>query len=108
MTPRGYSSLKHAYPVLTSRNWRYEFLKPRSPVSRPDGTRDRQGLPIGLEPTDGNEEALFVGRAPWPAADAHVGPAEDTRNRPTFGVFNGVVYPNFRQLVIAGFSEPSW
>jgi hypothetical protein len=37
-----------------------------------------------------NEEALFVGRAPWPAADAHVGPAEDTRNRPTECIFNEV------------------
>jgi hypothetical protein len=51
---------------------------------------------MGLWPTDGNEEALFVGRAPWPAADAHVGPAEDTRNRPTDSVFNGVVHANFR------------
>jgi len=34
---------------------------------------------MGLRPTDRNEEALFVGRAPWPAADAHVGPAEGYR-----------------------------
>lgn len=40
-------------------------------------------------PTDGKEEALFVGRVPWPAADAHVGPAEDARSRPTGSGFNG-------------------
>jgi hypothetical protein len=31
-----------------------------------------------------------VGRVPLPAADAHVGPAEDARDRPTDSVFNGV------------------
>jgi hypothetical protein len=40
-------------------------------------------------PTDGNEEALFVGRVPWSAAEAHVGPAEDARRRPTDSVVNG-------------------
>jgi hypothetical protein len=52
--------------------------------------------------TDGKDEALFVGRAPWPAAGAHVGPAEDTGNRPTGGIFNRVVYPNFRKLLRHG------
>jgi hypothetical protein len=52
--------------------------------------RDRKRVPLDLRPTEGDEEALFVGRAPWPAADAHVGPAEDTRNRPTGSVFNRV------------------
>jgi hypothetical protein len=45
----------------------------------------------GLSPTDDDEDARFVGRAPWPAADAHVGPAEDTRNRPTDSIFNGAL-----------------
>jgi hypothetical protein len=46
---------------------------------------------MGLRPTNGNEEALFVGQAPRPAADALVGPAEDSRNPPTDRVFNGVI-----------------
>jgi DNA helicase II / ATP-dependent DNA helicase PcrA len=56
---------------------------------KPIPSRNRKGVPRSLRPSNGNEEALFVGRAPWPAADAHVGPAEDTRNRPTDSVFNG-------------------
>jgi hypothetical protein len=34
-----------------------------------------------------------VGQAPWPAADALVGPAEDARNRPIHSVFNGALLP---------------
>jgi len=47
---------------------------------------------MGLSSTDENEEALFVGRAPWPAANAHVGPTEDARNRPIDSLFNGVFF----------------
>jgi hypothetical protein len=50
---------------------------------------------MGRRPTKDDKGALFVGRAPWPAADAHVGLAEDTRNRPTASVFNGVASPYF-------------
>ena len=49
----------------------------------------RGGIDLSIPPAkgegqnaDGNKETQFVGRAPWPAADALVGPAEDTRNRP--------------------------
>jgi hypothetical protein len=76
--------------IISSRPLMYAFLKEfRIKVQLP--SHDRRGVAVGLRPTDGNEEALFVGRAPWPAADAHVGPAEDTRNRPTDSVFNGVL-----------------
>jgi hypothetical protein len=48
---------------------------------------------MGWRPTKDDKGAPFVGRAPWPATDAHVGPAEDTRRRPTDSVFNGVASP---------------
>jgi hypothetical protein len=68
--------------IISSRPLMYAFLKEfRIKVQLP--SHDRRGVAVGLQPTDGNEEALFVGRTPWPAADAHVGPAEDTRNHPT-------------------------
>jgi hypothetical protein len=50
---------------------------------------------MGRRPTKDDKGAPFVGRAPWPAADALVGPANDTRNRPTDSVFNGVASPYF-------------
>ena len=63
--------------------------------------RSRRAEPLPKEspyeqlwPTDGNEGALFVGQVSWPAVDAHVGPAENTRNRPTGSVFNGVDLPS--------------
>jgi hypothetical protein len=49
--------------IISSRPLMYAFLKEfRIKVQLP--SHDRRGVPVGLRPTDGNKEALFVGRAP--------------------------------------------
>lgn len=60
----------------------------------------------GIEQSDSDEDAPFVGWAPLPAADAHVGPAEYTRDRPTGSIFNAVAYANFRMNSMSGRVSP--